>query len=166
MNLNTELAKARDDEESAIDGIRRELSRVIMEVAEEILRCLELTIDLDIIAARCRHGQALNSIRPTFASESVLEDAIEERLREKAARNEMNDGDDENNKDEKQENLSTKNAFVQAELEIAKSKVYLPGLRQPVLASQAVKAEKTNVARRLKEKKERRRRRYKVTTEI
>ena len=29
MNLNTELAKARDDEESAIDGIRRELSRVI-----------------------------------------------------------------------------------------------------------------------------------------
>ena len=72
MNLNTELAKARDDEESAIDGIRRELSRVIMEVAEEILRCLELTIDLDIIAARCRHGQALNSVRPTFASESVL----------------------------------------------------------------------------------------------
>ena len=142
VNLNTELAKARDDEESAIDGIRRELSRVIMEVAEEILRCLELTIDLDIIAARCRHGQALNSVRPTFASESVLEDAIEERLREKAARNEMNDGYDENNKDEKQENLSTKNAFVQAELEIAKSKVYLPGLRQPVLASQAVKAVK------------------------
>ena len=76
-----------------------------------------MTIDLDIIAARCRHGQALNSVRPTFASESVLEDAIEERLREKAARNEMNDGYDENNKDEKQENLSTKNAFVQAELE-------------------------------------------------
>ena len=38
VNLNTELAKAKDDEESAIDGIKRELSRVIMEVAEEILR--------------------------------------------------------------------------------------------------------------------------------
>jgi len=142
VNLNTELAKARDDEESAIDGIKRELSRVIMEVAGEILRCLELTIDLDVIAARCRHGQALNSVRPTFARESDLEDAIEERFREEAARNEMNDGEEEEDEDEEEENLSTKNAFVQAELEIAKSKVYLPGLRQPVLASQAVKAAK------------------------
>ena len=143
VNLNTELAKAKDDEESAIDGIKRELSRVIMEVAEEILRCLELTIDLDVIAARCRHGQALNSVRPTFARESDLEDAIEEILREETARNEMNDGEGEEGEDDDEEEiLSTKNAFVQAELEIAKSKVYLPGLRQPVLASQAVKAAK------------------------
>ncbi|CAL6381477.1 unnamed protein product [Bathycoccus prasinos] len=143
VNLNTELAKAKDDEESAIDGIKRELSRVIMEVAEEILRCLELTIDLDVIAARCRHGQALNSVRPTFARESDLEDAIEEILREETARNEMNDGEGEDGEDDDDEEiLSTKNAFVQAELEIAKSKVYLPGLRQPVLASQAVKAAK------------------------
>ncbi|CAL6378752.1 unnamed protein product [Bathycoccus prasinos] len=135
VNLNTELAKAKDDEESAIDGIKRELSRVIMEVAEEILRCLELTIDLDVIAARCRHGQALNSVRPTFARESDLEDAIEEILREETARNEMNDGEGEEGEDDDEEEiLSTKNAFVQAELEIAKSKVYLPGLRQPVLA--------------------------------
>ncbi|CAL6374005.1 unnamed protein product [Bathycoccus prasinos] len=146
VNLNTELAKAKDDEESAIDGIKRELSRVIMEVAEEILRCLELTIDLDVIAARCRHGQALNSVRPTFARESDLEDAIEEILREETARNEMNDGEGEEGEDDDEEEiLSTKNAFVQAELEIAKSKVYLPGLRQPVLASQAI-----NVARQLK----------------
>lgn len=140
VNLNTELARAREDEESAIDGIKRELSRVIMEVAEEILKCLELTIDLDVIAARCRHGQALNAVRPTFSKKEDLESAIEEKLKIAAAAVAATETSEE--EDEEDENLSTKNAFVQAELEISKSKVYLPGLRQPVLASQAIKAAK------------------------
>jgi len=105
--LNRELARAMEQEKSAVDAIKRELSNAISEVVEELMECLEIVIRLDVIAAKCRYSQALNGVRPQFTN---LDDGKEDEGIERQP-------------------SDSKTLFLE-----------LIGLRQPVLASQAVQA--------------------------
>ena len=107
--LNRELARAIEQEKSAVDAIKRELSNAISEVVEELMECLEIVIRLDVIAAKCRYSQALNGVRPQFTN------LVEE--------------DDEEDEGIERKPSDSTTLFLE-----------LIGLRQPVLASQAVQA--------------------------
>jgi len=123
--LNSEMARAIDAEKSAIDAIKRELSNAIAAVVEELFKALDIVVHLDVIAAKCRYSQALNGVRPVFSNSCGDEEIIV---------TEDNRGDDDDDDDDN-EFSGTSALYAPSSLALE-----LLGLRQPVLASQAIQA--------------------------
>lgn len=138
VTLNRELAQAVDAEKSAIDAIKRELSNDISLVVDELLECLDVVVRLDVVTAKCRYSQALNGVRPVFSKftddegvfydEHVFEDDDEDdqpTIEDDEAENEASDA------------MTPSNVREEERTQLL---VELVGLRQPVLASQAIEA--------------------------
>jgi len=126
--LNSELAKAIDAEKSAIDGIKRELSNAIAAVVEELFKVLDIVVRLDVIAAKCRYSQALNGVRPVFSNSSGDEEIVEYK---------STDEDDFDDEEEDDDRFVDRSQDDRISPSLA---LELVGLRQPVLASQAIQA--------------------------
>ena len=126
--LNSELAKAIDAEKSAIDGIKRELSNAIAAVVEELFKVLDIVVRLDVIAAKCRYSQALNGVRPVFSNSSGDEEIVEYK---------STDEDDFDEEEEDDDRFVDRSQDDRISPSLA---LELVGLRQPVLASQAIQA--------------------------
>ena len=135
VTLNRELAQAVDAEKSAIDAIKRELSNDIALVVEELFACLEIVIKLDVIAAKCRYSQALNGVRPEFSVFADDDDGFYEAYED--------EDEDEDEDIEEQDDEGFDEAREQTKkppIEKSSLLLELVGLRQPVLASQAIEA--------------------------
>ena len=66
--LNGQLAQTIAAEETAIDAIRRKLTYDVAEAATDLFAALETVVRLDVVAARGRHAAALNACRPRFVA--------------------------------------------------------------------------------------------------
>ena len=154
--LNGQLAQTIAAEETAIDAIRRKLTYDVAEAVIDLFACLDAVTRLDVVAARARHAMALNACRPEFvappginfsvASRALVteaEDEAAERARdaERAAmfptlapgggRDAGVDDSDENEDDDEY-------GAYRGDKELL---IELAGLRQPVLAAQAIRAQ-------------------------
>jgi len=135
VTLNRELAQAVDAEKSAIDAIKRELSNDISLVVEELLECLDVVVRLDVVAAKCRYSQALNGVRPVFSKFTDDDDVFyDERV--------IEDDDEPMSEDDYAENEASDTMTSSSGREEERTQLLLElvGLRQPVLASQAIEA--------------------------
>ena len=131
VTLNRELAQAVDAEKSAIDAIKRELSNDIALVVEELFACLEIVIKLDVIAAKCRYSQALNGVRPEFSVFADDDEGFYEAYEDEDEDIEERDGEEFDEERDQTKKLPIEKSSLLLEL---------VGLRQPVLASQAIEA--------------------------
>ena len=135
VTLNRELAQAVDAEKSAIDAIKRELSNAIALVVEELFACLEIVIKLDVIAAKCRYSQALNGVRPEFSVFADDDDGFYE------AYEDADEDEDEDIGEQDDEGFDeAREQTKKPPIEKSSLLLELVGLRQPVLASQAIEA--------------------------
>jgi len=66
VTLNGELAQTIEAEETAIDAIRRRLTGDIAGAVVDLALCLDFVTRLDVIAARGRQAAAFNACRPKF----------------------------------------------------------------------------------------------------
>ena len=64
--LNGQLAQCVASEESAIDAIRRRLTAAVAAATPDLFAALDVVTRLDVIAARARQASAMNACRPTF----------------------------------------------------------------------------------------------------
>ena len=64
--LNGQLAQCVASEESAIDAIRRRLTNTVAAATPDLFVALDVVTRLDVIAARARQASAMNACRPTF----------------------------------------------------------------------------------------------------
>lgn len=135
VTLNRELAQAVDAEKSAIDAIKRELSNDISLVVEELLECLDVVVRLDVVAAKCRYSQALNGVRPVFSKFTDDEDVFYDEHVIEEDDEPMSEG---NNAENEASDAMTSSSG--REEERTQLLLELVGLRQPVLASQAIEA--------------------------
>ena len=156
--LNGQLAQTIAAEETAIDAIRRKLTYDVAEAVVDLFACLDAVTRLDVIAARARHAMALNACRPEFvappgmnfgvasralASEDEDEDEAAARARD-AERAAMFPtlapgagrvvGVDDSDTDEDEDEYGAYRGDGELLVELA-------GLRQPVLAAQAIRAQ-------------------------
>jgi len=165
--LNGQLAQTIAAEETAIDAIRRKLTYDVAEAATDLFAALETVVRLDVVAARGRHAAALNACRPRFVAPPGQ--SLDRGFGAYPAREE-GEGDGEDgawNAADRARNAEMAASFPtldrggaldadpDAELESFAGEeenrpgdgqkellVELAGLRQPVLAAQAIRARK------------------------
>ena len=156
--LNGTLSQCVAAEETAIDAIRRRLTQEVAAANVDLFQALDAVTRLDVIAARARQASAMNACRPKFVLPpgraiemgpgGIYESFDEERVADEAAREAreaekaamfptLGPGpayeqlDDDETDDTTDEDTEGRELLVE-----------LAGLRQPVLAAQAIRAQR------------------------
>ena len=158
VTLNGTLSQCVAAEETAIDAIRRRLTQEVAAANVDLFQALDAVTRLDVIAARARQASAMNACRPKFVLPpgraiemgpgGIYESFDEERVADEAAREAreaekaamfptLGPGpayeqlDDDETDDTTDEDTEGRELLVE-----------LAGLRQPVLAAQAIRAQR------------------------